>query len=277
MAADLTGRKALITGAAGGIGQAVARLLDGHGMRLILVDRDEASIRNASQALLTPPEIMTCDLSDREDVERLCGAIRDNHSDLYALVNNAGIGLPGPVDALDMDVIDAHLEINLRAPIRIMHAVAPLMTARGDGAMVATVSLGGVLALKDSAPYSASKFGLRGFLCGFHQEMYSKGVKVSGVYPAAVDTPMLHHEAMHGGSVLNFVDKVMTPEDVAQATLRGIHSGKLEIYVPYSASVTARFVGAFPWMLRPLLPLLEKFGEAGRKKFVARKGLDAGH
>jgi short-subunit dehydrogenase len=78
---------------------------------------------------------------------------------------------------------------------------------------------------------------------------------------------------MHGGSVLNFVDKVMTPEDVAQAILRGIYTGKLEIYVPYSASLTARFVAAFPWMLRPLLPLLEKFGEAGRKKFVAKKGL----
>ena len=272
-ASNLAGRKALVTGAAGGIGQAAARLFDRQGMKLILVDRDEAAIRNTVSAFLTPPEIIACDLSDREDVERLCAHIEQAHPDLYALVNNAGIGLPGRVDALGMDVIDAHLEINLRAPIRLMRAVAPLMADRGEGAMVATVSLGGVIALKDSAPYSASKFGLRGFLCGFHQEMHPKGVKVSGVYPAAVDTPMLHHEATHGGSVLNFVDKVMTAEDVAQALLKGITTGRLEIYVPYSASVTARVAAAFPWMIRPLLPTLEKIGEAGRKKFVARKGL----
>ena len=270
---NLAGRKALVTGAAGGIGQAVARLLDRQGMKLILVDRDQEAIRNTVSAFLTPPEIIACDLSDRADVERLCTHITQEHPNLHALVNNAGIGLPGPVNALEMDIIDAHLEINLRAPIRLMRAVAPLMEARGDGAMVATVSLGGVIALKDSAPYSASKFGLRGFLCGLHQELHPKGVKVSGIYPAAVDTPMLHHEATHGGSVLNFVDKVMAPEDVAQALLKGIETGKLEIYVPYSASVTARVAAAFPWMIRPLLPTLEKIGEAGRKKFVAKKGL----
>ena len=272
-APNLTGRKALITGAAGGIGQAVARLLDRHGMKLILVDRDEEAMRNTVSAFLTPPEIIACDLGDREDVERLCAHITQAHPDLHTLVNNAGIALPGPVNALDMDAIDAHLEINLRAPIRLIRAIAPLMEARGEGALVSTVSLGGVIALKDSAPYSASKFGLRGFLCGLHQELYPKGVKVSGIYPAAVDTPMLHHEATHGGSVLNFVDKVMTPEDVAQALLKGIETGKLEIYVPYSASVTSRIAAAFPWMIRPLLPTLEKVGEAGRKKFVARKGL----
>ena len=270
---NLAGRKALVTGAAGGIGQAVARLLDRKGMKLILVDRDEEAIRKTVSAFLAPPEIIACDLANRAEVERLCAHIAQEHPDLHALVNNAGIGLPGRVDALDMDVIDAHLEINLRAPIRLMRAVAPLMTARGEGAMVATVSLGGVISLKDSATYSASKFGLRGFLCGLHQELHPTGVKVSGVYPAAVDTPMLHHEAMHGGSVLNFVDKVMSPEDVAQALLKGIETGKLEIYVPYSASVMSRVAAAFPWIIRPLLPALEKIGEAGRKKFVAKKGL----
>lgn len=112
--------------------------------------------------------------------------------------------------------------------------------------MVATVSLGGIISLKDSAIYSASKFGLRGFLAGFHQEMAAHGVKVSGVYPAAVDTPMLHHEALNGGSVLNFIDKVMTPEAVAAATLRAIDTGRLEAYVPWSASLLARFFGTFP-------------------------------
>lgn len=265
-------RKALVTGAGGGIGAAISRALDARGYALILVDRDRAPLDAVAATLKAPPATIVCDLSSREDVEALCEAVRADHPDLDILVNNAGIGIPGAVVALDQDLLDRHLEINLRAPVRLMRAIAPQMIARGGGSMVATVSLGGIISLKDSAIYSASKFGLRGFLAGFHQEMASCGVKVSGVYPAAVDTPMLHHEALHGGSVLNFIDRVMSPEDIAAATLKAIDTGRLEVYSPWSASLTARFFGSFPWMIKPLLPMMEKIGEKGRLKFVARKG-----
>ena len=75
--------------------------------------------------------------------------------------------------------------------------------------------------------------------------------------------------------VLNFVDKVMTPEDIAEATLKAIDTGLLEVYSPWSASLTSRFFGSFPWMIRPLLPVMEKLGEQGRRKFLAAKGLSA--
>lgn len=264
--------KALVTGAGGGIGVAITRALDRRGYSLILADRDMAALDAIAGTLLRPAEKIACDLSSHEDVELLCEALARDHPDLDILVNNAGIGVPGAVADISQELLDRHLEINLRAPIRLMRAVAPQMIARRRGIMVATVSLGGIISLKDSAIYSASKFGLRGFLGGFHQEMAPFGVKVSGIYPAAVDTPMLHHEALHGGSVLNFIDKVMTPEDVAEATLRAIDTGKLEIYVPYSASLMSRFFGAFPWMIRPVLPFMEKIGEKGRLKFIARKG-----
>ncbi|MBO6684673.1 MAG: short-chain dehydrogenase, partial [Parvibaculum sp.] len=77
------------------------------------------------------------------------------------------------------------------------------------------------------------------------------------------------------GSVLNFVDKVMSPEDIAEATMKAVDTGKLEVYSPWSASVTARFFASFPWMIGPLLPLMEKLGEQGRRKFLAAKGLSA--
>lgn len=268
-------RKALVTGAGGGIGAAISRALDARGYRLILVDREMAPLDALAATLCSPAEMLLCDLSSRTDVERLCEKLGGEHADLDVLVNNAGIVVPGAVTDLDQAALDLHLEINLRAPIRLMRAAAPQMIARRRGAMVATVSLGGVISLKDSAIYSASKFGLRGFLCGFHQELAPLGVKVSGVYPAAVDTPMLHHEALHGGSVLNFVDRVMTPEDIAAATLKAIDTGRLEIYSPWSASLMARFFGSFPWMIRPILPLMEKLGEQGRRKFLARKGFSA--
>tara|TARA_R110000824_G_scaffold387163_1_gene582345 strand:+ start:11194 stop:12003 length:810 start_codon:yes stop_codon:yes gene_type:complete len=267
--------KALVTGAGGGIGAALARALDARGWRLVLVDREAGLLDAVAAELKRPPEKLICDLSSRDSVEALCETIVRDHADLDVLINNAGIGVPGAVADVDQALLDRHLEINLRAPVRLMRAVAPQMIARRRGAMIATVSLGGIISLKDSAIYSASKFGLRGFLAGFHQEMAAHGVHVSGVYPAAVDTPMLHHEALHGGSVLNFIDKVMTPEDVAAATLKAIDSGRLEVYVPYSASILSRFFGTFPWMIRPLLPLMERIGEKGRLKFIARKVFSA--
>lgn len=267
-------RKALITGAAGGIGLEIAKLLDRQGLSIILVDLHEAGLAATAAQLTTPPERMTCNLNDREDVERLIAKVSEEHPDLDILVNNAGVIVPGAVTDITQAAIDAHLEVNLRAPIRLMRAFAPLMVARKTGALVCTVSLGGIVALKESAAYSASKFGLRGFLCSLQQELHPHGVTVSGIYPAAVDTPMLHHEATtKGGSVLNFVDKVMTPSDIAQATWRAIQTGKLEVYSPYSASLLSRLAGAFPWILRPLLPLLETIGTAGRDKFIARMGL----
>lgn len=269
----MSGPKALVTGAGGGIGSAIARHLDAAGYRLLLADRSTEALRSLAAALSRAPELIACDLADRADVERLCTLLNTEHRDLDLLVNNAGIGIPGAVADLDQEILDLHLEINLRSPIRLMRAVAPQMIARGRGAMIATVSLGGVLALKDSAVYSASKFGLRGFLCGLHQELAPHGIRVSGIYPAAVDTPMLHHEALHGGSVLNFVDRVMSPDDVARGVMKALRGGALEVYVPYSASVTARLVGAFPWMLRPMLPWLERIGEKGRQKFVKARGL----
>ncbi|MBO6678325.1 SDR family NAD(P)-dependent oxidoreductase [Parvibaculum sp.] len=267
--------KALVTGAGSGIGAAIARAFDKRGYGLILVDRDVAALDAVAATLGTAPEKILCDLASRDSVETLCERLRGDLADLDILVNNAGIIVPGAVTDLDQAALDLHLEINMRTPIRLMRAAAPQMIARGSGAMVSTVSLGGVISLKDSAIYSASKFGLRGFLCGFHQELAPFGVKVSGVYPAAVDTPMLLHEATHGGSVLNFVDKVMSPEDIAEATMKAVDTGKLEVYSPWSASVTARFFASFPWMIGPLLPLMEKLGEQGRRKFLAAKGLSA--
>ncbi|MCW5728285.1 SDR family oxidoreductase [Parvibaculum sp.] len=148
--------KALVTGAGGGIGAAIARALDARGWRLVLVDREAGLLDAVAAGLKTPPEKLACDLSSREDVERLCTAIMRDHADLDVLINNAGIGIPGAVADLDQEVLDRHLEINLRAPVRLMRAVAPQMIARGKGAMVATVSLGGIISLKDSAIYSAS-------------------------------------------------------------------------------------------------------------------------
>ena len=93
---------------------------------------------------------------------------------------------------------------------------------------------------------------------------------VTGVYPAGVDTPMLRHEATHGGSALNFVGKPVEADEIARAYERALGRPRLEVYVPYSESLTSRLAGAFPWILGRLYPLLTWMGEKGRAKFLKR-------
>jgi hypothetical protein len=94
-----------------------------------------------------------------------------------------------------------------------------------------------------------------------------------GIFPSGVDTPMLRYEATHNGSSLNFVGKVFTAAEVADACMSALDSGKLETYVPYGDSLTSRFFGAFPWLIDKVLPMFEASGEKGRAKFRAERGI----
>jgi len=84
---------------------------------------------------------------------------------------------------------------------------------------------------------------------------------------------MLRHEASSGGSPLNFVGSVHTSDTVADAYERALDAGKLEIYIPYSDSLTTRFVAAVPALIPRLLPTLNRIGERGQARYKAQKGL----
>jgi short-subunit dehydrogenase len=147
------------------------------------------------------------------------------------------------------------------------------MKAQGRGHIVATVSMGGILSLPGSAAYSAAKAGLRAYLAALRTELRGTGVAVSGIYPSAVDTPMLLHEATHDGSLLNFFGKVSTADDVADVFERALRRRGLEHYLPYGDSVLCRLLETFPWIVPPLLGPAEALGRRGRAKYLARKGI----
>jgi short-subunit dehydrogenase len=145
---------------------------------------------------------------------------------------------------------------------------------RDRGHFMATVSMGGIIFLPGSAAYSASKAGLRALLASINAEIADTNVRVSGIYPSAVDTPMLRSEARHGGSALNFVGNVFSPDDVADAYEKALDSGKLELYVPFGDSITSRLVMLRPSLMPRILPYFNRLGERGRAKFLARIGDD---
>lgn len=266
-------KKALITGGGGAIAAEIARLLDARGYSLILADINDARMSEVAATLSRPALCLHADLSTSSGVAELCSVIERDHADLALLVNNAGYVEPGDVADLEPQVLDRHIAINLIAPMQLTRTVARFMRKRGSGDILSIVSMGGIIALKGSASYAASKFGLRGFLTSVRSELGPHGVRVMGIFPSGVDTPMLRYEATHNGSPLNFVGKVFTAAEVADACMAALDSGRLETYVPYSDSLTSRFAGAFPWLIEKILPLFEKSGEKGRAKFRAERGI----
>lgn len=258
---------ALITGACGGIGSLVAKDLAEKGYRLILVDINQAANQALAESLNNAIAI-NLDLTDRAALRTFCHQLRYFKLDLAFI--NAGIVFTGDVVDIEESQIDMQLDLNLRSAIMLNQACAQNMVEHGTGHIINTVSMGALTPLKGSATYSASKFGLRGFLSSLYSELKPHGVKVSGIYPSGVDTAMLRYEATHNGSLLNFLSTPQTPEDVLRGFNIALRKAKLEVYVPFSDSVSAKLIGLFPSLFDKLYPWLEPLGRRGHKKYLAK-------
>lgn len=265
---------ALITGAAGGLGRALAHDLAELGYHLILSDRDDAALQLMAADLPTACEIILADLRNPSDLTRLCERIEDPHKSVDLLINNAGIVVPGAISDISAELMRAHIEVNLIAPMCLSQAAARSMSARGHGHIYSVVSLAGIFPLKDSASYTASKFGLRGFNASLSLELAEHGVKVGGIYPSAIDTPMLHAEMDDPkGSPLNFSGgaRALSPAETSAEIIKSIHSGALETHLPRSEGLMAGLVMSFPRCLGPVFRHFEKVGRKKQKVYFAKK------
>jgi short-subunit dehydrogenase len=268
-------KAAVITGGAGGIGLALAARLIQRGYRLVLVDVDAQRLAASVARLGGEVAALQADLTASADLARVAELIECDPA-LELLVNSAGTIRPGDVVDLSYEDLERHIAINLLAPMRLAQAAARVMAARRAGCILSIVSAAGLTALPGSAAYSASKFGLRGFLLALSEELSPRGVKVRGVFPGAVDTPMLRYEATHGGSVFNFLNKdVLSADEVAAACLRAIDGNRLETLLPFWDGVYARVLGVVPGLTGRVLPILQKQGEAGLRRFLKSRGLSA--
>ncbi|GAA1379663.1 SDR family NAD(P)-dependent oxidoreductase [Pseudonocardia kongjuensis] len=184
---------AVVTGAAGGMGAHIARLLAERGSDLVLVDRDgpgldavAGTVRAAHPGLSVTTE--TVDLADRDAVDALAGRIRAGHPEIRLLVNNAGVALGGDFARLTLDEFDWVLDVNFRAPVRLTHALLPALTARPGGHVVNVSSLFGLIAPPGQSAYCASKFALRGFSEVLRGELAASGTTVTTVHPGGIAT-----------------------------------------------------------------------------------------
>lgn len=187
---DLTGRKALITGASGGIGEAVARLLHARGARVGLHGTRVEKLEALAGELGERVTIFPADLSDRAAVKALGQKAETELEGVDILVNNAGITRDGLFVRMSDDDWDAVLEVNLTAVFRLTRELTHPMMRRRFGRIVNITSVVGVTGNPGQANYCASKAGMIGFSKSLAQEVASRNITVNCVAPGFIESAM---------------------------------------------------------------------------------------
>ncbi len=184
----LSEQTVLITGAAQGLGAAVARVFGRSGARLILMDRDEAGLAAVANGIGGAVETHAVDLSDAAATE---AALAQLGGPVDALIHNAAILKPKPIDAESLASFRATLDVGIQAAFQLTQAVWPAMKARGGGALVFVSSQSGIKGFVDETAYCAAKHALEGFSKCLALEGAAHGILSCTITPGkAMHTPM---------------------------------------------------------------------------------------
>jgi short-subunit dehydrogenase len=241
---ELRGARCLVTGASSGIGRATAERLHRSGAYVLALGRDAAALERAGD------EVLVCDLA-------AAGAWReavDQAGEVDVLVNNAGVGWAGPLDAIAPAELERLVALNLVAPMLLARALVPGMRQRRRGHVVNVTSIVAYTGRGEEAVYAATKGGLAAFAESLRQELAGSGVGVSVVTPAAIDTQFFERR---GRAYDRHRPRPLPPERVADAVARAVETGRAEIFVPGWMTLPARLRGAAPGLFRRAI---DRFG-----------------
>lgn len=237
---SLDGLRVLLTGATGGLGRAIARVLHSRGATVAATGRREDALEGLRAELGERLEPLSADLFQADAV----AALAERAGRVDVLVANAGLPASGRLDTFASDEIDRALDVNLRAPMQLARALIPAMVERGEGHVIFVSSLNGKLPAAGTSVYTATKYGLRGFAASLRAELSGTGVGVSAVFPSFIaeagmwaDTRVALPRAIH----------LPSPGDVAAAVVKGIERNRGEIDVaPTPLRISAALAGVAP-------------------------------
>ncbi|MFE0337258.1 glucose 1-dehydrogenase [Streptomyces sp. NPDC058955] len=215
MPVDLTGKVALITGAARGMGEAEARLFTSLGARVVLTDVREVEGKATAASLGPAARFVRHDVTDERSWTAAVAAALDAFGRLDVLVNNAAVYSTSPIVDEDPARLDTLLRVNLVGPFLGIRAAAPALRESGGGSIVNISSQAGLQGIWGHGAYGAAKWGLRGLTKTAALELGPDGIRVNSVHPGAIATAMTAHlgTSHHPGAPLGRVGR---PEEVAR-------------------------------------------------------------
>jgi len=264
---ELKNKVAVISGV-GGIGKQIAKLFNKEGIQLALADKDINIIHNIIGEFEQDPLIMSCDITNLQQVRELYSKTLEKYDKIDFLVNTVGIILPGSFENTSYEEIEKQININLMGTIHCTKEIIPIMKKAGEGHIITISSLAGIVPETYSSIYTATKFALRGLDWTLYFELKDYNIKISTIFPDSVETPMLEYEAKHNGSPLTFLHDPVRPEEVAEAVLKAIIKEKVEVCIPHTEGILSKLVMCMPSQLKRLWPKYEEKGKIKREEYI---------
>jgi NADP-dependent 3-hydroxy acid dehydrogenase YdfG len=208
---ELDGKVALVTGASGGIGAAVARKLHAAGASVGLLSRhgDDLGLDRGLGVV--------CDVRDRAAVERATAAVVERFGSLQIVIANAGVGAYGPFLDLDPQQVEEMIDVNLKGTLYTAAATLPHLIESGEGDFVSLASVAGLRAFPGESVYNASKFGQLGFTRSLDHELRERGVRATCICPGGVNTSFAIGSGRNEGDPA--LEGMLSADDVADVVL----------------------------------------------------------
>jgi len=260
----LSGKVAVITGSSMGIGEAIAKVFADEGASVAVLSRDAARAESARQRIGYGERTLalSCDVRNREEIDRVLGLALHHFQHVDIWVNNAGHGLLDSVTHADPAACRETFDTNFFGALQAMQAVIPVMKQQGGGTIINISSVAGHVPLPFHAIYSATKFAMNALGKAARVELKKSGIHVLTVCPGYVRTDF-GANALRGGEqkqVRPGSVRGIAADRVARAVLRGYLKRKREVVVP--------------WTMRPVIELYQLFPglvEWGMTNMITRR------
>jgi short-subunit dehydrogenase len=246
---SFAGKTCVITGAAGGIGAALAQNIARRKVALVLIDKDAdalADVAEEARRMGATVDTYVIDLADGGDRLDLAAEVAERHGGADLLINNAGVALSGTFEQVSMKDFDWLMEINLHAVIRMTKAFLPQLLSRPGSHVVNLSSLFGLIAPPTQVAYATSKFGVRGFSEALRHELAGR-VGVTVVHPGGIKTNIAANARLSGPDLTGeqrerarkFAEAALTlpPEEAARQIVVAIQARRPRLVITRSAKV----------------------------------------
>jgi NAD(P)-dependent dehydrogenase (short-subunit alcohol dehydrogenase family) len=267
---DLRGKTVLVTGGSRGLGLVLARELTRRGARVAICARDREELARACEDLCdhgARAVAVTCDVTDRVQVEQMFRIVRRELGPVDVLINNAGVIEVGPMQEMTIGDYEEAMRAHFWAPLYTTLAALPEMRSRGEGRIVNISSIGGKLPTPHLLPYSASKFALTGFSEGLRAELAPEGIVVTTVCPGLMRTgspPNAIFKGQHRReyawfSIADALPGIsMSAERAARQILDACAEGRAELVLTLPAKLATTLYALFPERTLDALALFDR-------------------
>lgn len=262
---------AVVTGAARGLGLAIATQLHASGYRVLLTDIDGPGAEAAAERLGAWARQL--DVTDEADCAAVAAEAASAPGGLAVWVNNAGILATGPSWTHGPALRRRILEVNALGAMNGVLAALEHMRAAGRGHVVNVVSLAGLVAAPGETVYSASKHALIAFSLGTLADLRAAGVRdvhISCVCPDGIWTPMLHDKLADDGAAVSFTGTLLTPERVARRVARLVEHPRPVVSIPRWRGLQVRVLDTFPRLSMPAAGLVLAYGRLQQRRLSRR-------